>query len=249
MKKSSAKVRIVAYSIVVILLLGVLIVGIMGSSCVGLSCGSVVGGYIYSDEDKYSVGQGSLDDNIEAVDIDWIAGNVKLVATDENNVKLVETESDDEDNELRYRVVDGRLIIKYRKSGNASWNFWGRSHEKELTVYIPREMAENMKEVAVSCVSSDLSIQELAVDKLDVEMVSGDINTKGIFDDVKIEMVSGDIEIISDKMLSKADVESVSGDVKLVIPEGDGFTAEHDSVSGDMDIEFEITTKEEFEHL
>lgn len=243
MKKSSAKVRLIAYSITVVLLLGILVFGIMGSYCVGISCGSAIGGYRYNDGDKYSIGQGTLDEEIDSVDIDWIAGNVKMVLTDEAKVIIKETESEDEDNELRYRVVDGKLVIKFRKSGDASWNFWGRHHEKELTVYIPRKMAENMKEVAVSCVSSDLNIKEITACKLNVEMVSGDIKATGIFDDVEIEMVSGDIDMVSDKMLLKADVESVSGDVKLTMPEGDGFTAEHDSVSGDMDIDFEIRTK------
>ncbi len=267
MMKNNAKAKLITHAIIAVVLT-IVLVWALGSN---VSCGGrfsfwpsgcnviSLGGYTYDNADKYSVGEFTLDEEITSLDIDWIAGEVKLVVTDEAKVSATETDVEDEAEKLRYRVVDGKLMIKFKKSEKMSM---GSDLSKELTVYIPREMAENMKLVSVQSVSAGLDIRDMNIDTVDIEMVSGelvaenvvignvniesvsgDVNVNGSLDTLDAELVSGEIKVNSDKQLSSLSMETVSGDITVTMPEGDGFTAEMDSVSGDMDIDFEVTTK------
>lgn len=269
MKKSNAKVRLITHLIVAIVLTIFLVwvIGKLGSGTSGdgsfkfpvFSCGINLGGYTYKDADKYSVGEFSLDEEITSLDIDWIAGQVNLVVTDESKISASETNVEDEAERLRYRVVDGKLMIKFKKSERVRIN---DELSKELTVYIPKEMAEKLDSVNIQCVSAGLDIEGATIDKLEIEMVSGEfdardiiinsVNLESVSGDVEIagsvneldaELVSGEIKVTSDEQLSMLDMETVSGDITVIMPEGDGFTAEMDSVSGDMNIDFETTKK------
>lgn len=267
MNKNNAKAKIITHSIIAVVLT-ILLVWVLRSN---VSCGgsfsfwpsgcNVIsfGSYTYDDADKYSVGEFTLDEEITALDIDWIAGKVNVIVTDEENVSAKETGAEDEDDELRYRVVDGKLMIKFKKAEKFGLN---DDLSKQLNLYIPKEMASKLSLVSVQCVSSDLNMDDIVVGTVDIEMVSGkfessnismdkfdfqgvsgDMTIYGSIDELNAEMVSGKIKVNSDKMLSKIDVEAVSGDVTVTMPEGDGFTAEMESVSGDLNIEFAVSTK------
>ena len=263
MKKGSAKVRMVSYSIVAIILTVILVLGIVsGPVWTGLSCGGInIGGYYYKDADKYSVGEFTLDEDVSSINVDWVAGNVKFVITDKDKLYVEETDVEDEEDELRYRVVKGTLMIKYRKAKRFSY---GNDVKKDLTIYVPEEMAKKLSVVEVQSVSAGVDIEDCYITKLNVETVSGQVNAENVIlgsvdvesvsakvsisgevDKINAESVSGKINITSSKQLSSIDMESVSGDITVSMPEGDGFTAEMESVSGDLNVEFEVTTKED----
>ena len=267
MNKNNAMAKIITHSIIAVVLT-VLLVWVLKSN---VSCGGSfsfwpsgcnvisLGGYTYDDADKYSVGEFTLDEEITALDIDWIAGKVNVIVTEDENVSAKETGADEEDEELRYRVVDGKLMIKFKKSEKFGLN---DDLSKDLELYIPRDMAKKLSLVSVQCVSADLNMNDIMVDTVDIEMVSGkfesayvtidkfnfqgvsgNMTINGDLNELDAEMVSGKIKVNSVKMLSKIDVEAVSGDVTVTMPEGDGFTAEMESVSGDLNIEFAVSTK------
>lgn len=267
MNKKNAMSKIITHSIIAVVLTVLLIWFLRNDvSCGGrwsiapFSCNFVsFGGYSYEDADKYSVGEFTLDEEITAIDIDWIAGQVNVIVTEEENVSAKETGADEEDDELRYRVVDGKLMIKFKKAEKFGLN---DELSKELNLYIPKEMAEKLSLVSVQCVSAGLEMKDITADTVDIEMVSGKFGSSnvvidrfsfqgvsgnmtiaGSLNELDAEMVSGKIKVVSDKMLSKIDVEAVSGDVTITMPEGDGFTAEMESISGDLNIEFAVSTK------
>ncbi len=265
--KNNAKAKLITHSIIAVVLT-IVLVWALGSnvSCGGnfsfwpTGCNVIsLGGYTYDNADKYSVGEFTLDEEITSLDIDWIAGQVNLVVTGEDKVYATESDVEDEAEKLRYRVVDGKLMIKFKKSERMKF---GDDLSKELTLYIPEEMAEDINNVSVQCVSAGLNIEYMSIDTVDIEMVSGellaqdvvignvniesvsgDVVVKGSLDTLDAELVSGKINVTSDKQLSSLSMETVSGDITVTMPEGDGFTAEMDSVSGDMDIDFAVTTK------
>ncbi len=267
MNKNNAKTKLITHSIIAVVLTLVLVWALSSNvSCGGrfsfwpTGCNVVsLGGYTYDNADKYSVGEFTLDEEITALDVEWIAGNVNIVVTDEENVSASESEVDEDREKLRYRVVNGKLMIKFKKSEKMNFD---ADLSKELTLYIPKDMAAKLQLLSVECVSAGLNMEGLTIDNVDIEMVSGkveakdvvietvklesvsgDVNIKGSVDELDAELVSGKIKVDSDKQLSKLNMETVSGDVTVIMPEGNGFTAEMDSVSGDMDIDFETTSK------
>ena len=55
-------------------------------------CGLMIGSnYIYKDGDKYTAGDREIKDKIENINIDYMAGNVKLIGSDSDIITVKET--------------------------------------------------------------------------------------------------------------------------------------------------------------
>ena len=282
-KKKSAKIRFYSWLTAAAVLTLILVLGISGVSfgkgfrgCSGFNIG-----YSYPNADKYKVGNFTLEEEIDQLEVNWISGNVTVEVTEGNKVYAEETEVSDEDRKMRYLVENGKLTIQYQKSKLFSFGDWSKS--KDLTVYIPKNMADNMRLVDIETVSADVDIsgfnsksmsfetvsgeinmKDLDTKTLDIEGVSGDVrgngvwanelnvevvsgklDLEGVFEKADLEAVSGDLKIASDGIMEKVNADTVSGDIIVYIPEKNSFTAELDSVSGDLNTEFTVSGKKD----
>lgn len=280
-KKKSAGIRFIVWLAVAVFLTVMLIMGISGFSFLGkeISCGGFGMGYTYPNADKYEKGDFTLEEEISRLEVNWISGNVYLKVTDDDKVYAEETEVSDDDRKMRYLVENGKLTIQFQKSKRFMLS---SSFSKDLTVYIPKKMAENMNLIDmettsanmeidsffskkidfdtvsgsiniknletevldVESVSGDVEGTEVKADELKVEIVSGDTDMDGAFEKIDLEAVSGDLRVVSEIFPRNVDAETVSGKITLDIPEGDGFTAKFDSVSGDFNTDFSISSKD-----
>lgn len=240
--KNKSVARIVIWSVVIVVLAAILIAAIFGGfSGINVFNGINIGiggfglsGYRYEDADKYLVGGFTLSGadaaDIRHIDIDWPAGNITLdIGEDE---MIVEEDSGlDSDSMLRYKIEDGCLTIKYRKSGFYFFNSVG---EKDLTVTIPKELA--LDELKISLTAGDLNTNGVGAEKITVENVSGEAVLDGVSAvEVKLETVSGDFNL-SGANISELDAETVSGGVKL---SGSVKNLKYESVSGNLRAEFD----------
>ena len=90
-------------------------------------------------------------------------------------------------------------------------------------------------------VSGAVSGMELYADTLGVDTVSGGVTLGGVFGQVAFDGVSGGMELDCNIRCPDSIVaESVSGDLLLRLPENQGFTVRHDSVSGNFQCEFPV---------
>lgn len=90
-------------------------------------------------------------------------------------------------------------------------------------------------------VSGAVSGTELYADTLGVDTVSGGVTLGGVFGQVAFDGVSGGMELDCNIRCPDSIVaESVSGDLLLRLPENQGFTVRHDSVSGNFQCEFPV---------
>lgn len=90
-------------------------------------------------------------------------------------------------------------------------------------------------------VSSHIESKNLTVKNvINAETVSGAITLKGEFNKVDSESVSGNIVIESSVCPSVVDLKTVSGNMRLVIPENDGFTAKKDGISKKISCDFAV---------
>ena len=237
---------------------------------------SLIGGDYYKDADSYNVGEFEYGEQITGIDIDWVSGKIELVVYDGDTVKLEEeNEGTDRDDWMRSKVENGRLVIKHVKSGMF---FFHSSPTKDLKVYLPEEVAENLGAVSIDSVSSDIRIEAIAAGKIDISTVSGslklnnvnvgtldidgtsnesilnnvtvgeiDIDTtsgstlisSGAVGKINFDSVSGDLEVYTSSMPTSVEGDTTSGSFKLYTPfSEEGFRAEIDSVSGDMNVWF-----------
>ena len=198
-------------------------------------------------------------EDITALDIDWVAGDVKIMVTD--GEEIVVTEHVDRGIPAEYALLleaDDTLRIRY------SNDVWGIDMpEKDLTVLLPRTVAENLTAVDLSGVSADFAVDKLTVResfsfdttsgklktevltatgaKADVNSVSGDIELDGSFREVKAGSTSGEIDLMLRNAPAAVEVSTVSGEVDVELPAGTGFTLDYSTVSGELECDFPLT--------
>ena len=198
-------------------------------------------------------------ESITALSIDWVAGDVKIMVTD--GEEIVVTEHADRGIPAEYALLleaDNTLRIRY------SNDVWGIDMpEKDLTVLLPRTVAENLTAVDLSGVSADFAVGKLTVRdafsfdttsgklktevltatgaKADVNSVSGDIELDGSFREVKAGSTSGEIDLMLRNAPAAVEVSTVSGEVDVELPAGTGFTLDYSTVSGELECDFPLT--------
>ena len=198
-------------------------------------------------------------EDITALSIDWVAGDVKIMVTD--GEEIVVTEHADRGIPAEYALLleaDNTLRIRY------SNDVWGIDMpEKDLTVLLPRTVAENLTSVDLSGVSADFAVDKLTVResfsfdttsgklktevltatgaKADVNSVSGDIELDGSFREVKAGSTSGEIDLMLRNAPAAVEVSTVSGEVDAELPAGTGFTLDYSTVSGELECDFPLT--------
>ena len=198
-------------------------------------------------------------EDITALSIDWVAGDVKIMVTD--GEEIVVTEHADRGIPAEYALLleaDNTLRIRY------SNDVWGIDMpKKDLTVLLPRTVAENLTAVDLSGVSADFAVDKLTVResfsfdttsgklktevltatgaKADVNSVSGDIELDGSFREVKAGSTSGEIDLMLRNAPAAVEVSTVSGEVDVELPAGTGFTLDYSTVSGELECDFPLT--------
>ena len=198
-------------------------------------------------------------EDITALDIDWVAGDVKIMVTD--GEEIVVTEHADRGIPAEYALLleaDNTLRIRY------SNDVWGIDMpEKDLTVLLPRTVAENLTAVDLSGVSADFAVGKLTVRdafsfdttsgklemqsmnapqaKATVSSVSGKVELDGSFREVKAGSTSGEIDLMLRNAPAAVEVSTVSGEVDVELPAGTGFTLDYSTVSGELEYDFPLT--------
>ena len=198
-------------------------------------------------------------ESITALSIDWVAGDVKIMVTD--GEEIVVTEHADRGIPAEYALcveADNTLRIRY------SNDVWGIDMpEKDLTVLLPRTVAENLTAVDLSGVSADFAVGKLTVRdafsfdttsgklemqsmnapqaKATVSSVSGNVELDGSFREVKAGSTSGEIDLMLRNAPAAVEVSTVSGEVDVELPAGTGFTLDYSTVSGELECDFPLT--------
>ena len=206
-------------------------------------------------------------EDITALDIDWVAGDVKIMVTD--GEEIVVTEHADRGIPAEYALLleaDNTLRIRY------SNDVWGIDMpEKDLTVLLPRTVAENLTAVDLSGVSADFAVGKLTVRdafsfdttsgklemqsmnapqaKATVSSVSGNVELDGSFREVKAGSTSGEIDLMLRNAPAAVEVSTVSGEVDVELPAGTGFTLDYSTVSGELEYDFPLTKSKDGKYV
>ncbi len=261
----SAVVRIVIWSVVLLVLCTVFVLSIVGTALGGTwraFTGFSIGGYTYEDADTYTVGNGQTTETITELDIDWVNGDIEIIPTNDTTITISEDYAGtDEDLRLRWKVEDGELKIKYRSS---YWAFGIMSNvaAKKLTVQIPENMLDGMEEVDIDTVESKViytgNAEEFSFDSVDGHLVAigafGELNLDSV--EARVELTgsvkAGNIDGVSITAvmhLSSAktlDIDGVDNDVTLYLADTvTGFFVEHESFGGSATINgfSDVTTR------
>lgn len=261
--KTNALVRIVIYSLVIILLLGILMAGI------GWNLFSFRRASIRTDSSSTEVSEpdSAAPENIvlspeglRSIKIDWAAGSIVLEPTDGSQIQLYESAPQGSE-PMEVKQSGSELKIAFSKSpGNL-----GKSLKKDLHIALPRDwecsklevdaasaavsLRElNCGEVDINTASGRCDMTDCKIGSIDMESASGDLCFSGQLEELDFEGVSARADISVFNTPSRIEMESVSGDVTLTLPRDCGFRVKRDSISGGFQCDFE-TTKEDGCHV
>lgn len=173
--KKKAVFTIVACSIAALILTGVLAVGLSSD---GFGLGKLLRGeegvpgegafrYEYTwDPAKWEVA---------CLDVEWINGSVELKVVDGGMIRVTERSGRElkENEKLELTASGSTLNIKWKRQLLPFFLF--QNQYKDLTVEIPREVAESLEELACDNVSGKTSASGFTAEELEFTTTSGDI--------------------------------------------------------------------------
>lgn len=128
----------------------------------------------YANADQYTVGGGSVSGMVTEMEIDWIDGNIEIVYGEVENVTFSETSNVElsTENTLHYWLENTTLHIKFAQSKKLV--ALNRYPDKDLKVMLPASMA--LQELDVQAVNTDIKLDHLAAEKVEIETVDGAVN-------------------------------------------------------------------------
>ncbi len=251
---TSAVVRIVVWSIVLLILSGVFALSLLATALRdgGFQFGLIsLGGYTYEDASSYHVGGGDVSETIRDIDIDWLSGDIEILPAPEGATSVTVSEDysgDDDDERLRWRIREGKLQIKFQKS---RWGV-GIKHSaptKKLTVFVPTSLLSALGEVDIDTVESKVTFEGHA-DEFSFDAVDGDLTVTGSVGELDIDSTEtvlnftgtlghGDfdgVDLTATLWLDGArgfDIDGVGNAVTLYLADAvTGFRVERDALGG-----------------
>lgn len=256
--KTNAIIRIVLFSLAIIVLGGILLAGIglnmysfdfsFGKGSSGISDGTVGA-------------QGSVPaDRVRNIEIDWVAGTITLIP-DENATDIVfhEEGNADPDHQMVWKQSGDTLSIQYEKS-KVYVGIQVTEESKDLTITVPAGWVCRSLEIDAASAEVDVSnltihevdfdgasgictFENCIVDELEVDTASGDLFYNGQLETLKVSSMSANCEVVLTNAPKQIDMDSMSGDLDLTLPEGCGFSLAMDAMSSDFSTDFETVTK------
>lgn len=224
-------VKIILCTLVVLLLAGALVwaIGLDGIPVISLGGGS---------DKNFTVcdasGELRLTEEIRGLDIDWSSGNIEIKTHDGKDIIVRETAQDNESNRLRYRVENGTLHIRERKSGIV---VFGINKGKDLEILLPEGQYELFE---LDVASAEMSLRDIQAARLDVDCASGDLEVcQCTFNAVEFDSASGSI-CMDASNAGKFEMDTASGSANL---NGQVDSISFDSASGDLTVVSSVTPR------
>lgn len=264
--KTNAIIRIVIWSIILVLLAGILVYFLGGYSVSGTIFNTST--VIPINED--TSGETALIANavhtvtanaITDMEIEWAAGSIILQPGDVETITFCETAVSDNADALVWEQKGSKLKIQYCKDSVVNFSIGiNTTPTKDLLVTVPQDWVCNSLEIdAASAVLTvaGLTIREVEIDtasgpcdfincnitSLDLDTASGDISFTGCLDVLDCDAASASFTGVLDNVPSRMDMDSMSGNLDITLPEGAGFTVAMDALSSDFSSDFETASQ------
>lgn len=104
------------------------------------------------------------------------------------------------------------------------------------------DMTGNVDNLDIHTKSGDVDLKDMVVTNLSVDQISGDMTFSGAVLSAALKSKSGDTTLRTHSLPRSLSVDSISGDVRIFLPENDGFSVQYKRVSGDFKSDFSLMT-------
>ncbi len=264
--KTNAIIRIVLWSLVLLLLLAVL-GGLLGLRAYHSSFRSLTAPPM-----SYEPGQEppiatdpvlTLDPSqVRSLDIQWAAGDITILPADVESITVSETAVSREDYALVYQIREGELSIEFCRDKTFLRIGIGTSDSltKDLLIQVPRDWECRSLEIDAAAANvevADLTIREVDFDgasgecfftdcvlgSLDLDTASGDVEFRGSLEELDCDAASASFTGIFTNVPRRLDLDSMSGSLDLTLPAECGFSVEMEGLSMKFSSDFATTSQ------
>lgn len=262
--KNNAIIRIILWSLVIVILLG-LMLSFMGgvsffrnirTSNMESEAGEVTPVEVLPSGDSLRIPA----DQIMDIEIEWAAGSILIQPADVEEIEISETEVSDEKYAMRWKHTGNKLTIQFCEETFVNSFGINNFPTKDLTIFVPQDWSCDSLEIDAASATlevNDLTIREVEIDtasgtcnfdncdvnKLDLDTASGDVRFVGSLDILDCDAASASVYAVLDNVPTRMDMDSMSGDLDITLPETAGFTVTMDTMSSDFTSDFETTIK------
>lgn len=262
MKKTSIKMLIAMWSVILIALIAVLIYFMKSYGDPGAFFYIKSGNTEVQKQEKISL------NNCSKIGVDFSSSNIIVNPSDDDKLKVVQ-ESSRKISKLRQFVIQkngNEILIK--RNGMFIFNIFNfdfNSNEK-IELYIPKKYAKDLNvktssgnvefygnglavnEAYIKSTSGGIKIQKLKCKKYNIKVVSGNINADDIEGSGNINTTSGNIDVRYSGISEYSYLKATSGNVNIKIPRKMSFEFYGKSTSGDVNSNFYFDNKNARKH-
>lgn len=193
-----------------------------------------IGSGRYEQEDAYHVGAEAVTEPVDELELHWSSGKIVITTHTGSDIRMTETGYRSERQQLRWRVKDGKLIIREQASG-LNWSLPGKTLELSLP-------EGDYDELSIDTASAAVSISgALRLGKLDVDSASGNLSAAQLtVDELSFDSASGGCTL-TDCTVAEFEMETASGSALLT---GSFDRVSMDAASGDLELHSAVTPRE-----
>lgn len=257
--KRNAIVRIVIFSITILVLLAILVSGLLYSG--------LTNRFLRNSEQDYSSYTSSVQgqqntvpaEQIQVIEIEWVAGTIIVQPGDVDTITFSESEVTNDKYAMIWKQSENKLSIQFcTESISFSGISIGNVPRKNLFITVPRDWQGTsleidgadarlevhdltIREVEIDSASGTCYFNNCTVDTLDLDTASGDVEFYGSLNVLECDAASANFTAVLTNVPSRMEMDLMSGDMDVTLPENCGFTASIDAMSSDFSSDFETT--------
>lgn len=257
--KSNAIIRIVCYSLAIVLLGGIL----LGVMTFGMY---IADGRAHIIEDHTveepieALKQDQISTDIRYIEIEWAAGSITITEdASVHDIHITEYAPSHSKYQTVIKQSGQTLKIKFSED-SVKFSGFGTNIDfsKDLEIVVPAGWSCNS--IEIDAASADVEIRNLRINKLDfdgasgllnldnceigkldVDTASGDVEFSGTLNELDFDAASAKFSGEFFQCPDQLNLDAMSGDLEIILPDYCFFTCELDTMSGSFDTDFAIT--------
>ena len=248
--KGKAIARIVLFSMIALVLLCVLLAGLGLSSFAKPVSSQIVSVQSTGSEYEFAL------EEVSGLAISWASGDIDIQPADQDTVTVSEERSGGSSMVVRHR--GSTLEIAF---GEHEWSLGGgKSTQKDLSIRVPRDwLCQSLEisaaaadirvdgltitSVALNTASVNCAFTDCAVEKMQMNTASSDLDYSGVLKRLELKGASADCNLRLSDAPAAIGMNTASGDLNLTLPDNCGFTLDRSSLSGAFQSDFATTTE------
>ena len=270
--RSNAVIRIIVWSMVILILFGIL------SATIALRSANITSHHPQNEKPQTTEAafsklpdESSLSfpaDAIREIQIAWVAGNIIVIPADVETIEVSESDVSDPKYALIWKQAGNKLEIFH--SENHSFQIIGIHNDdyisKDLCIRVPRDWACDSLEIDAASAALEvrnLTIRELDFDgadgtcdfidchirNLDIDTASGDVTFTGKLDSLDFDAASASFTGEFQNTPDRLDMDSMDGKLDIALPEDCGYSLSMDGMSTTFQSEFNGTKNRNDAHI